>query len=71
MNSPPVRPEWLTPAQAIAHLQIGSLSALYRLVREHRLPYGRIGKHYRFRRDHLDRWIEVRGIDALQLMKVS
>lgn len=51
----------LTPKQAVEYLGLGSLTALYRAIREHRMPYGRIGKQYRFRTDHLDAWMEVRG----------
>lgn len=56
---------WITPAEAIAHLGIGSLSALYFLIKEHKLPYGRLGRRYRFRRDHLDQWLLVRGPEAM------
>lgn len=59
---------WIGPSDAIAYLGIGSLSALYRLIREHRLPFGRIGRQYRFRRDHLDQWVTVRGVEAIELV---
>ncbi|MGB7220759.1 MAG: helix-turn-helix domain-containing protein [Vicinamibacterales bacterium] len=48
---------WITPQEALRHLGLGSLSALYRLLREQRLPYGRMGKRYRFRRADLDQWL--------------
>jgi len=57
----------LTAHEAVAYLKLGSLSALYRLIREHRLPYGRAGRSYRFNRHHLDRWLEVRGESSLRL----
>lgn len=59
---------WIGPHLAMQHLGIHSLSALYRLIREHRLPFGRVGRCYRFRRDHLDRWVEVRGVEALSVI---
>lgn len=52
---------WLTPAQTLTYLQIGSLSALYRLIKEQRLPFGRVGRKYRFSPQQLDRWIESKG----------
>lgn len=48
---------WLTSQEAVAYLKIGSLSALYRLVREHRLPYARLGGLYRFDYRDLDRFL--------------
>jgi excisionase family DNA binding protein len=46
----------LTPAEAIAYLNIGSESALYRLIREHHLPFRRLGRLYRFDRADVDAW---------------
>lgn len=56
---------WIGPAAAMRHLDIHSLSALYRLIKDHRLPFGRVGRRYRFRRDQLDQWVAVRGVDAM------
>lgn len=47
----------LTAAEAIAYLNIGSESALYRLIREHRLPFLRVGQRYRFDRAEVDAWM--------------
>lgn len=47
---------YLTAAEAIAYLNLGSSSALYRLIREHRLPFCRVGRNYRFDRRELDAW---------------
>lgn len=63
--SPSPRPEatteflygWIEPAAAMQHLGVHSLSALYRLIDEWRLPYGRLGRRYRFRRADLDQWL--------------
>lgn len=48
---------WIGPEAAMRHLGIDSLSALYRLIKEWRLPCGRIGRRYRFRRVDLDQWV--------------
>ncbi len=53
---------WVGPREAMAHLGLGSLSALYRLINEQQLPYGRTGRQYRFRRSDLDEWVIVRGV---------
>lgn len=45
---------YLTAHEAVTYLRLGSLSALYRLIREHRLPSCRIGRLYRFDTRELD-----------------
>lgn len=57
MSSP-----YLTVKEAVSYLRLGSESALYRLIREHRLPYGRRGRIYLFDTRKLDRWIESNGL---------
>jgi excisionase family DNA binding protein len=47
---------YLTAKQTIAYLSLGSSSALYRLIREHRLPFCRVGRNYRFDKRELDAW---------------
>lgn len=47
---------YLTAKEAIAYLNLGSTNALYRLIREHRLPFCRVGRNYRFDRRELDAW---------------
>jgi len=48
---------YLTAHEAIAYLRLGSQSALYRLVREHRLPCCRRGRLYLFDTRELDAWV--------------
>jgi len=48
---------YLTATEAMAYLRLGSQSALYRLVREHRLPYCRRGRLYLFDTRELDAWV--------------
>lgn len=52
---------YLTTAEAIAYLRLGSQSALYRLVREHRLPFCRRGQLYLFDTRELDAWLRDYG----------
>jgi len=48
---------YLTAEEAIAYLKLGSQSALYRLIREHRLPCGRRGRLYLFDTREIDAWV--------------
>ena len=57
---------WIGAQAAMKHLDLNSTSALYRLINEHRLPFGRKGRHYIFRRADLDQWAEVRRVEQLR-----
>lgn len=48
---------YLTAREAIAYLKLGSSSALYRLIREHRLPHLRRGRLLLFDTRDLDAWL--------------
>jgi excisionase family DNA binding protein len=58
----PVDSPYLTSEEARVYLRLGSESALYRLIREHRLPVCRRGRLYLFDRRELDAW--ARGFDS-------
>jgi excisionase family DNA binding protein len=47
---------YLTAAEAIDYLKLGSDSALYRLIREHKLPTCRRGRLYLFDVREVDAW---------------
>lgn len=47
----------LTIDELAAYLKI-SKSTLYKLVREGKIPSQKIGKHWRFRKGAIDRWLE-------------
>lgn len=64
-----VESPWLTAHEALAYLKLGSLSALYHLIREQRLPHGRVGRAYRFDKRRLDRWVETTGLSELPLRR--
>ena len=57
----PVDSPYLTANQAVQYLQLGSLSALYRLITDHKLPFGRLGRHYRFDKRELDAFVRGFG----------
>jgi len=39
-------------------------STLYKLVREGKVPCQKIGRHWRFRKEAIDRWLEERHADT-------
>ena len=49
--------EVLTIDELSVYLKI-SKSTLYKLVREGKIPCQKVGRHWRFRKDAIDRWLE-------------
>lgn len=47
----------LTIDELSAYLKIPK-STLYKVVREGKVPCQKIGRHWRFRREAIDRWLE-------------
>lgn len=41
-------------------------STLYRLAAEGRIPSHKVGKHWRFRRESVNRWLDQPGVDVGQ-----
>lgn len=52
--------EVLTIDELATYLKV-SKSTLYKLVQEGKVPGQKVGKHWRFRRDLIDRWLEPTG----------
>jgi excisionase family DNA binding protein len=52
---------YLTARETIEYLRLGSSSALYRLIREHRLPHVRRGRRLLFDTRELDAWLRGHG----------
>jgi excisionase family DNA binding protein len=50
-------PEILTISETAEYLRI-SLSSLYKLAQEGKIPCQKVGRHWRFRRESIDRWLE-------------
>lgn len=61
MSEREISSPYLTAKETVEYLRLGSLTALYRLIHEHRLPYGRRGRTYIFDKRKLDRWVEMSG----------
>jgi excisionase family DNA binding protein len=52
---------YLDVPETMAYLKVGSRNALYRLIREHALPFVRVGGRYRFDVRELDAWVRGHG----------
>ena len=50
-------PEVMTIDDLAGYLQV-SKSSLYKLAQEGRVPGQKVGKHWRFKKDAVDRWLE-------------
>jgi excisionase family DNA binding protein len=54
---PAAPPEVMTIDDLATYLQV-SKSSLYKLAQEGRVPGQKVGKHWRFRKDAIDRWLD-------------
>lgn len=53
----PAPPEVMTIDDLAAYLQV-SKSSLYKLAQEGKVPGQKVGKHWRFHKSVIDRWLE-------------
>jgi len=53
----------LTIGELSSYLKIPK-STLYKLVREGKIPSQKIGRHWRFRKEAIDRWLEEAHADT-------
>ena len=59
------QPELLTTAEAAKYIGVAEHTLeVWRSTKRHRLPYLKIGKCVRYRRQDLDAWLASRMIDA-------
>lgn len=54
LNNPP---EVMIITEAAQYLRISS-SSLYKLAQEGRIPCQKVGRHWRFRKEAIDHWLE-------------
>ena len=50
-------PEVMTIQETSQYLRV-PLSSLYKLAQEGKIPCQKVGKHWRFRKESLDSWLE-------------
>ena len=53
----------LTIEDLSAYLKIPR-STLYKLVREGKIPSQKVGRHWRFRKETIDRWLDETPVEA-------
>jgi excisionase family DNA binding protein len=58
-------PPILTIDEASHYLRI-PLSSLYKLAQEGKIPCQKVGRHWRFRKEAIDRWLEERSYVGLK-----
>jgi excisionase family DNA binding protein len=58
-------PQVLTIDEASNYLRI-PLSSLYKLAQEGKIPCQKVGRHWRFRKEAIDRWLEERAQSAIK-----
>ena len=54
-------PQVLTIEEASKYLRI-PLSTLYKLAQDKKIPCQKVGRHWRFRKETIDRWLDERSI---------
>ena len=52
-------PEIMTIGETAQYLRISS-SSLYKLAQDGRIPCQKVGRHWRFRKQALDNWLEAK-----------
>ena len=55
-NPPPPPPEVMTIDELAVYLQV-SKSSLYKLAQDGKVPGQKVGRHWRFHRPAIDRWL--------------
>lgn len=65
-NLPPV----LTIEEASKYLRL-PLSSLYKLAQDGKIPCQKVGRHWRFRKETLDRWLDDMDIKADRPLSVD
>lgn len=58
-----VNSEILTIDELSSYLKVAK-STLYKLAKEGQLPGQKVGKHWRFRKEAVDRWLDVHADDG-------
>jgi len=59
-----VKKEWLTPDELQEEYGI-SIHAQNRMRMERKIPYSKIGKHVRYKRSDIEKWLEEHKIEMI------
>ena len=57
----PDKPKKILGIEGLAKYLDVSKSTLYKLAKERKLPGQKVGKHWRFRQEAIDRWLDSGG----------
>jgi len=60
-----VKKEWLTPEELKEEYSI-SIHAQNRMRMERRIPYSKIGKFVRYKRNEIEKWLEDHKIEMME-----
>ena len=55
----------MTIGELSGYLKI-PLSTLYKLAQQGKVPCQKVGRHWRFRKEAIDRWLEQGGTNAMK-----
>lgn len=64
-NPPSSTPEVMTIDDLAAYLQV-SKSSLYKLCQAGRVPGQKVGRHWRFRKETIDSWLDESEVDCIK-----
>lgn len=56
-------PQVLTIEEASKYLRI-PLSTLYKLAQDGKIPCQKVGRHWRFRKETIDNWLDERSVST-------
>jgi len=56
-------PQVLTIEEASKYLRI-PLSSLYKLAQDGKIPCHKVGRHWRFRKEMIDRWLDESSVST-------
>lgn len=58
-------PDVMTIEETAQYLRIAK-SSLYKLAQEGKIPCQKVGRHWRFRKESIDRWLDENRMNELQ-----
>ncbi len=58
-------PDVMTIEETAKYLRIAK-SSLYKLAQDGKIPCQKVGRHWRFRKESIDRWLEENRVNELQ-----
>lgn len=62
---PNLLPDVMTIEETAQYLRIAK-SSLYKLAQEGKIPCQKVGRHWRFRKESIDRWLDENRMNELQ-----